>query len=268
MRKFIACLLLVALLGIIPLLLPAQQNQSTQKSDPGIEALKKRVSELVKQLQTIENVEKMDLQAKPAKANAKLTDTDFEKFERKLRDSNNEWLRTWSSWFLGIFLGIITIFVAILGGVSAVFWSWLRSRANQLIETEVEKNLNGFKETLKESDILKNQLGELEEAVVVSMLEGTFEPDLGSELGFPEENKARREDALKELREETLLKIFTNEKYHLAIRHRAAEVLARKSPPLVAPVLQLLNSTLDLDADIDSESEHRLRNYVAISPSN
>ena len=167
MRKFIACLLLGALLGMIPRLLPAQQNQNIQQSDPGIEALEKRISELEKQLQTVENVEKMDLQAKPAEANAKLADTDFEKFERKLRDSNNEWLRTWSSWFLGIFLGIITIFVAILGGVSAVFWSWLRSRANQLIANEVEKNLTGFKEAVRYTE---KSTRELEEAVVVSML--------------------------------------------------------------------------------------------------
>ena len=262
MRKFIACLLLGALLGMIPPLLPAQQNQSAQRSNTEIEALKKRVSELEKQLQTVENADKMDLQAKPAEANAKLADTDFEKFERKLRDSNNELLRTWSSWFLGIFLGIITIFVAILGGVSAVFWSWLRSRANQLIANEVEKNLTGFKEALKESGILKNQLGELEEAVVVSMLERTFEADHGSKLGYPEQNKARREEALKELREEPLSKIFANEKYHLAIRHRAAEILARKSSPLVTPVFQLLNSTLDSDAGIDSETGHRLRKFV------
>ena len=49
MQKFIACLLLVALLGMISPLLSAQQNQSSQQSDPEIEALKKRVSELEKQ---------------------------------------------------------------------------------------------------------------------------------------------------------------------------------------------------------------------------
>ena len=46
-----------------------------------------------KQLQTVENVEKMDLQAKLADANAKLANTEFGKFERKLRDSNDDWLR-------------------------------------------------------------------------------------------------------------------------------------------------------------------------------
>ena len=98
MRKFIACLLLVALLGIISLLLPAQQNQNAQKSDPEIEVLEKRVSELEKQLRTVENVEKIDLQAKLAEANAKLVNADFGKFERGLKDSNDKWLREWSNW--------------------------------------------------------------------------------------------------------------------------------------------------------------------------
>ena len=157
MQKFIARLLLGVLLGIMPPLLPAQQNQSTQRSNPEIEALKKRVSELEKQLQAVESVGKMEWQAKLADANAKLFNAEFGKFERGLKDSSDEWLRGWSSWFLGV----IGVFVAILIGVGAVFWSWLKSRTNQLIANEVEKNLTGFKEALKESGILKNQLGRI-----------------------------------------------------------------------------------------------------------
>ena len=81
MQKFIACLLVVALLGMIspPLfaqqnqnptpdnpfddirvrLLPAQQNQNAQKSNPQIEALKKRVSEMEKKLQAVENAKNL-----------------------------------------------------------------------------------------------------------------------------------------------------------------------------------------------------------------
>ena len=66
----------------------------------------------------------MDLQAKLAEANAKLADTEFGKFKRELKDSNDEWLRGWSSWFLGV----IGVFVAIFIGVGAVFWSWLKSK--------------------------------------------------------------------------------------------------------------------------------------------
>ena len=184
MQKFITCLLLAALLGMIPILLSAQQNQSTQKSDLKIEVLENRVSELEKQLQTVENVEKLDLQAKLAEANAKLANAEFGKFERGLKDSNDERMRNW-----------VILFLAIVSTAGVAFWFVVKS----LIVDRVEKNLNGFKEALKESGILKNQLEELEEAVVVSMLESTFEPDLGSELGFPEENKVRREEALKNL---------------------------------------------------------------------
>ena len=96
MKEFIACLLLGTLLGMIPPLLSAQQNQNLQKSDPEIEAIKKRVSELEKQLQTVENVEKLDLQAKLTDANAKLANAEFGKFERELRDFNNK-CRTYAS---------------------------------------------------------------------------------------------------------------------------------------------------------------------------
>ena len=251
MKKFIGCLLLGMLLGMMPPSLPAQQNQNAQKLEQKIKALEKRVSELEKQLQIVENIEKMDLQAKLAEANTKLINADFGAFKKELKADNEEQMRGWSHWFFGI-LGIIVV----ISG--AAVWFSLKS----LIASSVEKNLDGFKEALKESGILKNQLEELEGAVVVSMLESTFKPDLGSELGFPEQNKARREEALKELREEPILKIFANEKYLIAIRHRAAEVLARKSPPLVSPVFQLLNSTLDSNVDIDSETERRLRNSV------
>lgn len=258
MRKFIACLLLGALLGMIHPPLPAQQNQNAQKLEQKMEALEKQLLGMQKQLQTVENVEKMALQAKLVEANAKIAEAntklinaEFGKFERELRDSNDKWLRDW-----GIF------FVAIVSIVGVAFWSWLRYRSDQLIADEVEKSLNGFKETLKDSGILKNQLQELEEAVVVSMLERTFEPDHGSELGYPEPNKERREEALKAVREEPFLKIFSDEQYHLAIRHKAAEVLAKKSPPLVSPVLQLLNSALGSNVDIDAETGHQLRSFV------
>ena len=251
MRKFIACLLLGVLLGMIPPLLIAQQNQNAQKLEQKIEVLEKQLLEMQKRLQIVENVEKMELQAKLADANTKLINADFGTFKNKLRIDNEEQLRGWSHWFFGI-LGIIVV----ISG--AAVWFLLKS----LIASSVQKNLDRFKESLKESGILKNQLEELEEAVVVSMLERTFEPDRGSELDYPEQNKARREEALKELREEPILKIFANEKYLIAIRHRAAEVLARKSPPLVSPVFQLLNSTLDSNVDIDSETERRLRNSV------
>ena len=256
MKAFITCLLLGALFGMIPPPLPAQQNQNQE-----IEALKKRVSELEKQLQTVENIEKLDLQAKLADANAKLANAEFGKFERELRDSNDKWLGTWNQRFLriiGVCIGIIAVFVAILFGVSRVFWFWLQSRANQLIADEVEKNLNGFKVAVEEQDVIKNELRVLEKAHTASVLEPYYGSRLDEQHFHPEEVKA--------LREEVLLDVFKDRKYDLVtIRHQAAQVLAaRKSTRLVPPTLEFLNSVVDSDSDIDFETGNTLHDFVRL----
>ena len=110
MKKLIACLLLGTLLGIISPLLSAQQNQNAQKSDSEIEVLEKRVSELEKQLQTVENVEKMDLQAKLVETNAKLmlmlilTQVQEMKCERLITMKR---MRRWSHWFILVYLELL-----------------------------------------------------------------------------------------------------------------------------------------------------------------
>ena len=272
MKEFIACLLLVALLGMIPPLLPAQQNQSAQKSDPEIEALKKRVSELEKELQTVENVEKMDLQAKLAEANTKLINAGVDKYKWELRDSNDKWLRNWGIFFLG-FLSVVGVGI----------WSWVKRRTNQLIANTVEKNLNGFKEALKELDILKNQqrvlkteadifeksfketvdqldilknqLGVVEKAHAASMLEDFYYLSLHEEHDHPEQIKA--------LSEEALLQVFEDANYRLELRYRAAKVLTvRKSPRLVSSLLKFLNLVLDSDSDINFTTESLMRGFV------
>ena len=222
MKKFITYLSLTILFIIGITFSFAQQNQNTQKSDPEVEVLKNRISELESKLQTVESVEKMELAAKLAEANAKLANAEFGKFERELRDSNDEWLRSWGL----AFLTILGVFVAILLGVSYVFWFWLRSRADQLIADRVEKSLNGFKKAVDQVNTLKNELRILRKVQAASMLEATFQPDFGSELGYPKENEERREVALKELSEETLLDVFGEKKYLLAVRHKAAEVFS------------------------------------------
>lgn len=248
MKEFIACLLLGALLGMMPLQSPAQQNQNAQPLDSEVEALKKRVLALEKQLQTVENVEKMDLQAKLAEANAKLANTEFEKFKRELKDSNDQWLKGWSTWFLGV----IGVFAAVFIGVGAVFWFWLRSTADRLIADEVEKNLNDFKEAVSEQDQMKNQLRGLEKAYGASILENVHH-FLGEEYLHTQQ--------IKVLSEETLLQVFADGRYSLELRYKAAEVLvARKSPRLVSPLLEFLNSVVDSDSDIETEAY--LHSYV------
>ncbi len=231
MKKFIACLLLGALLGMIPPLLPAQQNQNTQKSNPEIEALKKRVSELEQQLQTVENVEKMDLARNYADAKAKLINVDVDKLKWELRDSNHKWLTGW-----------ILFFLAILSAIGVGVWSWLKSRTNQLIETEVEKNLNGFKEAVGQVDTLKNQQKVLEKEHVAAMLDSIADKPYGPRYSYPERIKA--------LSEEALLWVLDDEIYGRVVRYLAAEVLAnRKSPQLPSLLLKFLNSVVDWEKD-------------------
>ena len=54
-----------------------------------------------------------EAKAKHAEAHAKLIDTEFDKLKGELRESNNDWLKGWSGWFLTI----IGIFAAILLGL-------------------------------------------------------------------------------------------------------------------------------------------------------
>ena len=250
-QKFIVCLLLGTLLGMISPPLPAQQNQSTEKSDPQIAALEKRVSELEKQLQSVQNVERLDLRAKLAEANAKLANAEFGKFERELKDSNNAWLRGWSSWFLGV----IGVCVAILIGVGAVFWFWLRSTANKWIADTVEKNLNGFKKAVDDQDVIKNEIGVLKKEHAASVL-GDFISSYLINIPDPPE-------PIKALTEEDLLQVFGDERYDIVLRYQAASVLAvRKSTRLASPLLKFLNSVVDSNLDFHWDTEGRLSNCV------
>ncbi len=255
MKAFITCFLLVALLGIVFAASFAQQNQTSQKSNQDIETPEERISVLESKLQTVENVEKMELAAKLADANAKLANTEFNKFKNELRESNNQWLKSWSTWFLTI----IGIFAAILIGVSYVFWYWLRSRTDQLITNSVEKHLNGFKEAVEQLNVLKSQLDVLEKEHASSVLENFVHSYIGDEHSHPEQIKA--------LREEVLLQEFSDEKRPLIVRLKAAEVLsARKSTRLVSPTLDFLNSIVDSDLDTDWNTiidiEHTLNRLV------
>ena len=242
MKRNIVCLLLAVLSIIILPPLFAQQDQNLRKPDPEIAALKQRISELESKLQTVENVEKMELAAKLADANAKLANAEFGKFERELRDSNNKWLWEWTAFF-----GVIIAIVLTIIGVA--LWFVVKS----LIADRVEKNLNGFKEAVVQVNTLKNELRILRKEQAASMLEATFQPDFGSKLGYPKENEERREVALKELSEETLLDVFGDNRYLIAVRHKAAEVLASKSPPFISPLLELLNSAIDPDSNSAAE---------------
>ena len=245
MRIFIVCLSLGVLFGETSLPVSAQQNQSLQQLTQEIELLKSKVSEREKQLQIVENVEKLELQAKLADANAKLLNAELAKFEQDLRDSNNKWLIGW-----------ILFFLAILSAVGIIVLREFRTSADKLITNEVEKNLNGFKDSLNELGILKNQLQLLEKEHAASTLESITHSIFSDEHPHPEQIKA--------LREEALLAVFEDEKYLLKVRYSAAEVLAisKKSPLLVSPVLEFLNSVVDSDLDIEREEMRDVRDLA------
>ena len=72
-------------------------------------------------------------------------------------------------------------------------------------------------------------------------------------------------EAIEALREEVLLQVFSDETRRLAIKDKAAEVLAnRNSTKLVSPALAYLNSVVDskLDSDIDWEAAIDTERYL------
>ena len=231
MKRNITCFLLAALFIMIFPLLFAQQDQITPKSNPEVEALKNRISVLESKLQTVENIEKMELAAKLADANAKLANAEFSKFERELRDSNNKWLWGWTGFFVGVF--------AVIG---IALWLVVKS----LIGDRVEKSLNGFKETVGQVNILQSQIRILEKEHAASVLEDYMELyDSGSPYT----------QQIEELSEQTLLDVFGDETRYLALRCRAAEVLSnKKSKRLIFPGLKCLNSIVDSD-DLNWEQD-------------
>ena len=251
MKQLITCLLFGTLAGMTPHFVSAQHNQSPQYSVQELKSLKKRVSELEKQLQVVENVEKMELQAKLADANAKLLNAEFGKFERDLRDANDSWLIKW-----GIFA---LTFLAVVGAGAL---AWVKSRTNQLIADRVEKNLDGFKEGLEEVGTLKNEIGVLKDQQRVLEREhttATLEDFLFDSLWYEQNHP----EQIKGLREEALLDVFGDTGRIQEIRHKAAEVLiARQSPQSVSPALELLNLVLDSDDDIDFETLNTMRPFV------
>ena len=270
MKINIVYLLLIALLGITVSASIAQQNQNVPKTDTEVEALKNRVSELEGKLQVVEIVEKMELAAKLAEAEARLINliflveivekmelaaklaeaearlinTEFGKLKLELKDSNQQWLRNW----IFIILGFLSV-------VGIALWSRLTKKMDDLITTEVQKRVNRFQEAVEEVDtlkfdlkdavgqvsILKGQLSILNKEHAASVLERfrSYRPE-----GYPEQ--------VKELEEQAILDVFSDETRHLEYRMKAAEVLAnRKSTKLVSPVLKCLDSYIDSDFDWD-----------------
>ena len=225
MKIFIPGLLFLASLVMSVPVSFAQQDPSYQKLVEEVETLKEQVFGLQNQLQTVENVEKMKLSAERDDAKTRLINTEFNKFEGQLRKSNTDWLWRWTGFFAAI--------IAIIG-VALVF------SVKSMIADRVEKSLSGFKAALDELDEIKDQLKMLHVGNAVYVLK---------RFPFvrPDEEDYYREQT-KSIPEETLLQIFGDEMDDIELRFRAAEVLAyRKSPLLVAPLLELMHSMVGDD---------------------
>lgn len=237
MKRNTTYLLLIALLGLTVSASVAQQNQNTPKPGTEVDALKNRVSELENKLQTVENVEKMELAAKLADAQAKLLNAEIGKLKLELKDFNQQWLITW-----------IIIFLAFLSAGGLALWSWLTRKMDDLIANEVEKSLNGFKEAVEQVKILKGQLEILQKKHAASVLENFNDPILWNEKVHPEQIKA--------LTNEVLLNVFDDSTRDLSIRVAAIEVLAaRNSESLVSSVLTFLNTNVDSDINWEASRE-------------
>ena len=240
--SFLAVFLVVCL-GIVVYWLIVQQNRNSQRLDSQIDAFEKRISVLEIQPQLLEDVEKVELATKLADANSKVINTEFGKFERELRDSNDKWLFAWTTFFGGIIVVILSII-----GVAA--WFSVKS----LIADRVEKNLNEFKDAVDQLNEIKNQLKVLQVGHAVSVLEHFIHVLPGEESDYRKQ--------IASIPEEALLQVLGDETRYMQLRLRAADVLAdRKSPLLVDPLLGLMHSIADAsdhdDYDI-SNWDHEL----------
>ena len=199
----------------------AQQDNS-QKIEQELNDLKKEVGELKKQLKGLEDIDKLELAAKYFNAQDKLLNTEFDYLKRKLTEHNRNWGLLW-----------VGIFFAIFGLVGV----WAKNTMRRRIEDVVEVNLEGFKNALKQLEILQ-------EGHAFSVLDSTIMFPVGSSI---------ISQAIRPLQKEPLLKILRNREHYYEIRHRAAEVLAEKELTAAVPdLLNFLNAVYD-DTSLDTE---------------
>ena len=240
MKMSIVFLILLVLLSGIFFYLLMRQNHNQQKLESEYESLQERLAVLEIQPQTGEDVEKMELAAK-------LINSEFGKFERELRNSNDKWLWGWT----GFFATIVAIVVTVTG---VAFWVVVKS----MIADRVEERLNGFKESVDKVSILEGQIKILEKEHAIFLLEDVNIPMLIELERYPRQTKA--------LREEVLLEVFSDKTCGLGIRWTAVNVLgARKSPRLVSPVLNYLNSVVDSDLEWGTSHEPDHYPYLFLS---
>ncbi len=231
MKMSIVILILIVLLSGIFFYFLMRQNHNLQKLESEHESLQKRLTALEIQPQTGQDEEKTKLATQLAEANIKLINTDFGKFERELRNSNDKWLWSWT----GFFVGVVAIVVTVIG-----FALWFSIKS--MISSKVEEHLKGFQKAFDQVNELKDELGILEKEHAVSVLDN-FTPHYPVELDWHTE-------AIKSISEDMLLDIFSDKTRDLGIRWKAADVLlTRNSTRLIIPVITSLNNIADSDLE-------------------
>ena len=226
MKYILPYLLSVSLLSIITCLSFGQQD-----NDPLAQQVQtqKQISYLQDKLQIMENIDKMELAAKLAEANARLANAEFGKFERALRDSNNQWLQRWITIFSVLVLGILAV-------LSVAIWYFIKS----LIVDAVEKRLKGFVDAVEQVKIQQERIKLLEKEHAATVINDILFYHTGTIYPYPERSEAISDTAL--------LDVFNDEKRQIDCRCKAAEFLAdRESKQIVSPLILFLNSIFDYD---------------------
>ncbi|MCY4402282.1 MAG: hypothetical protein OXD54_06865 [Candidatus Poribacteria bacterium] len=235
MKYILPYLLSVSILSIIGSLCFGQQQIGTLEQI--VETQAQQISKLQDKLQVLEDVGKMELAAKLAEANARLADAEFGKFERTLRDSNNQWLLRWIIIFSVLGLGILTAI-----GVA------IRISIKSLMESAVEKRIEEFMNAEKQVKIQQERIRLLEKEHAVTVIDDMLFYRLGTTYPYPGKIEAISDTAL--------LDIFNDEKQLINCRCKAAEILAdRESEQIVSPLVAFLNSIFDYDPYTHRESK-------------
>ena len=234
MKMSIFILILIVLLSGIFFYMLMRQNHNHQKLESEYESLQKRLTAVEIQPQTGQDDEKTKLATQLADANTKLINTDFGKFERELRNSNNKWLRDWTAFFVAIVAIVVTV-------IGFALWFSIKS----MISDKVEEHLKGFQKAFDQVNELKDELGILEKEHAISVLE-EYPPGFLTDL-------ERHTERIKAITDDVLLNIFCDKTRDFEVKWRSAEVLVvRETPQFVSPALEFLNSIVDSEMNLVS----------------
>ena len=241
MKMSIVFLILLVLLSGIFFYLLMRQNHNQQKLESEYESLQQRLASLEIQPQTGQDDEKMKLASQLPDTNIKLINTDFGKFERELRNSNDKWLWSWT----GFFVAIVAIVVTVTG---VAFWVVVKS----MIADRVEERLNGFKESVDKVEIQRKELRILKKERALSLLDNS--------IHFPRD-KFYYSQQINKLPDQVLIDAFCDENVALYVKHEITTYLVNRNPvQCVVPAVDFLN--LVINTNRYPGENNKVRNWL------